>query len=210
MFLTMWNSFVKENDDFNKYKYDFPNTKENKGYVAPYAETPLDNEVTGQNIYLNIINQAHDYIYICTPYLIIDTDMINALTLAAKRGVDVRIVIPGIPDKKIVYLLSESYVDPLVLYGVKVYKYSPGFVHAKVFVADDKIATVGTINLDYRSLYLHFECGLYMENVECIKEIKEDMEDTISKSHEISKIEARPSLTKAIIQGLLRLFAPLM
>ena len=210
MFLTMWNSFAKVDDDFNKYKFNFPKSKEHKGYVAPYGETPLDNEITGQNIYLNIINQANDYIYICSPYLIIDTDMINALTLAAKRGVDVRIVIPGIPDKKIVYLLSESYIDPLVMYGVKVYKYSPGFIHAKVFVADDKVATVGTINLDYRSLYLHFECSMYMENVKCIKDIKKDMEETIDKSYEISKLEARPSLPKAVLQGLLRLFAPLM
>ena len=157
-----------------------------------------------------MINQANDYIYICTPYLIIDTNMINALTLAAKRGVDVRIVIPGIPDKKIVYLLSESYIDPLVICGVKVYKYSPGFVHAKVFVVDDKVATVGTINLDYRSLYLHFECGMYMQDVECIKDIKNDMSDTINKSHEVTEKEAKPALPKAIIQGILRLFAPLM
>jgi len=100
-----------------------------------------------------------------TPYLIIDTDMINALTLAAKRGVDVRVIIPVIPDKKLVYTLSESYVEPLVNSGVKVYKCTPGFVHGKVFVTDNHIATVGTINLDYRSLYLHFECGLYLEDV---------------------------------------------
>ena len=210
MFLTMWNSFRKKDSDFNKYKYHFPKSKVGEGYVAPYGETPLDDEVTGQNIYLNMINQANEYIYICTPYLIIDTEMINALTLAAKRGVDVRIVIPGIPDKKIVYLLSESYIDPLVICGVKVYKYSPGFVHAKVFVVDDKVATVGTINLDYRSLYLHFECGMYMEDVKCIKDIKEDMINTINKSHVVTKKEAKPILPIAIIQGILRLFAPLM
>ena len=136
--------------------------------------------------------------------------MINALVLAAKRGVDVRIVIPGIPDKKIVYLVSESYVDMLVKEGVKVYKYTPGFVHSKVFVSDDKIATVGTINLDYRSLYLHFECGLYMENVNCINDIKEDMDDTISKSKKISKEKRKPSIFKAVTQALLRLLAPLM
>ena len=136
--------------------------------------------------------------------------MKNALTLAAKRGVDVRIIIPGIPDKKIVYLLTESYIEPLVKYGVKVYKYTPGFIHAKVFVADDKVSTVGTINLDYRSLYLHFECAMYMENVKCIKDIKKDMEETINKSHKITKKEARPPLYISIIQSLLRLFAPLM
>lgn len=148
--------------------------------------------------------------YIFTPYLIIDTDMINSLNLAAKRGVDVRIVIPGIPDKKIVYTLSESHIEPLAKAGVKVYKYTPGFVHAKVFVSDDKIATVGTINLDYRSLYLHFECGCYMENVDVIKDIKKDMIETIEKSREVGKKEISPNFFKWIWQALLRLIAPLM
>ena len=171
MFLSIWNSFRHEDGDYTKFKYKFDNNI-NNGFVIPYGETPLDEEVTGEDIYLNIINQANKYVYIFTPYLIIDTDMINALNLAAKRGVDVRIVIPGIPDKKIVYTLSESYVEPLIKGGVKVYKYTPGFVHSKVFVADDNIATVGTINMDYRSLYLHFECGCYFENVDVIKDIK--------------------------------------
>ena len=210
MFLTIWNAFKKTDSNYEKYKYKYPKSKEHKGYVIPYGETPLDEEVTGQNIYLNIINQANDYVYICTPYLIIDTDMINALTLAAKRGVDVRIIIPGIPDKKIVYSLSESYIEPLVKYGVKVYRYTPGFVHSKMFLADDNIATVGTINLDYRSLYLHFECGLYLENVKCIKEIKNDMIDTLDKSKEVSRKEARPPFLKAVRQAILRLVAPLM
>ena len=210
MFLTMWNAYENIDKDFKKYKYTYPKEKENKGYIAPYGESPLDTEIAGQNIYLNIINKANDYVYICTPYLIVDTDMINALTLAAKRGVDVKIVIPGIPDKKMVYSLSESYVEALVKDGVKVYRYTPGFIHGKVFVSDDIVSTVGTINLDYRSLYLHFECGLYMENTKCIKDIKKDMLDTISKSKEITKKEAKPHLLKTIMQALLRLAAPLM
>ena len=120
----------------------------------PYGETPLDNEIVGENVYLNIINQAQKYVYIMTPYLIIDTDMINSLILAAKRGVDVRIVVPGIPDKKIVYSLTTSYFETLIKNGVKIYKYTPEFVHSKVFVSDDNIATVGSINLDYRSLFI--------------------------------------------------------
>lgn len=210
MFLTMWNAFRNEDVDFTKYKYDFKDKPINNGYVVPYGETPLDDDATGEDIYLNIINQANNYVYIFTPYLIIDTNMINALTLAAKRGVDVRIVIPGIPDKKIVYTLSESYVELLVKEGVKVYRYTPGFVHSKVFVSDDNIATVGTINMDYRSLYLHFECGAYLENVDVIKDIKNDLVETIEKSSEISKKEATPSLLKGIWQALLRLVAPLM
>ena len=210
MFLTMWNAFDKCDEDFTKYKYTYKKTKANKGYVIPYGETPLDNEIAGQNIYLNIINRANKYVYICTPYLIVDTEMVNALILAAKRGVDVRIVIPGIPDKKIVYTVSESYVEPLVKGGVKVYKYTPGFVHAKVFVADDTVATVGTINLDYRSLYLHFECGVYMEMCKCISDIKKDVVETIGKSKELTKSEVKPSFLKAILQSILRLIAPLM
>ena len=210
MFLTMWNAFKKEDTDFNKFKVDFSTKIGNGGYVIPYGETPLDEEITGEDVYLNIINQANHYVYIFTPYLIIDTDMINALSLAVKRGVDVRIVIPGIPDKKIVYTLSESYAEPLIKNGVKVYKYTPGFIHSKVFVSDDKIATVGTINMDYRSLYLHFECGCYFEQAEVINDIKKDVINTIEKSHEISKKEASPNLLKSTWQAVLRLVAPLM
>ena len=210
MFLTIWNSFREEDKDYNLFKYEFHDRTIQDGYIAPYGETPLDSEVTGEDIYLNIINQANDYVYIFTPYLIIDTDMINALNLAAKRGVDVRIVIPGIPDKKIVYTVSESYVEPLVKGGVKVYKYTPGFVHSKVFISDDHIATVGTINMDYRSLYLHFECGCYMEDVDVIKDIKKDLVETINVSKKITKEEAMPNIFKATWQALLRLVAPLM
>ncbi len=210
LFLTMWNAFKKTDKDFFQYKYEFKKSKKKNGFVVPYGESPLDEEITGEDIYLNIINQANHYIYIFTPYLIIDTDMINALTLAAKRGVDVRIVIPGIPDKKIVYTLSESYVTPLVKGGVKVYKYTPGFIHAKVFVADDTVATVGTINMDYRSLYLHFECGCYFEKVDVIKKIKMDADETIKKSHLISQKEASAKFLKAMWQAILRLIAPLM
>ncbi len=210
MFLTMWNTYKSEDKDFTKYRYDFKDKKETNSYVIPYGDTPLDDTGTGEDIYLNIINQAEHYVYIMTPYLIIDTDMINALTLAAKRGVDVRLVIPGIPDKKVVYTLSESYIEPLVKGGVKIYKYTPGFVHAKVFVSDDKVATVGTINLDYRSLYLHYECGVYLENHKVIEDIKSDLDNTISKSHNVTKKEATPKFLKNLWQAILRLFAPLM
>lgn len=210
MFLATWNSFREEDKDYTKFKYEYKERNIKNGFVAPYGETPLDEEITGEDVYLNIINQANKYVYIFTPYLIIDTDMINALNLAAKRGVDVRVVIPGIPDKKVVYTLSESYVTPLVEGGVKVYKYTPGFVHAKVFVSDDKVATVGTINMDYRSLYLHFECGCYLEDVDAIKDIKQDLDSTIKKSHQVTKKESNPGLLKATWQAVLRLIAPLM
>lgn len=210
MFLSMWNSYRNDDKNYNKFKYEFKGQYKENGYVAPYGESPLDDEIVGENVYLNIINQAKKYVYIFTPYLIIDTDMINALTLAAKRGVDVRIVIPGVPDKKIVYDLTSSYFKPLIKYGVKIYKYTKGFVHSKVFVSDDNISTVGTINMDYRSLYLHFECGIFMQDVDIIIDVKKDLEDAIADSHLVTKKEATPSFFKSIWQAVLRLFAPLM
>ena len=210
MFLTIWNSFKKEDKDYTKYKYNFKNKPKTNGYVIPYSESPLDEEQTGKDIYLNIINSSNNYLYIMTPYLIIDTDIINSLILSAKRGVDVKIIIPGIPDKKIVYTLSESYLETLVKGGVKIYKYTKGFVHAKVFLADDYISTVGTINLDYRSLYLHFECGLYLEDINVIDDIKKDITKTLEECHEVTVKEATPKFLKSIYQAILRLFAPLM
>ncbi len=210
LFLTMWNAFRPDDNNFEKYKYSFKNKNNNLGYACPYGETPLDDETTGENLYLNIINQAIKYVYIFTPYLIIDVDMENALSLAAKRGVDVKIIIPAIPDKKTVYMLSEAYMETLINNGVKVYKYTPGFLHSKVFVSDDKIATIGTINMDYRSLYLNFECGLYLEDAKVIDDIKKDFTSTLKKSHEVSKEEAKPKILKGIIQVLLKIFAPIM
>lgn len=211
MFLNMWNAYKKEDSNYNIFKYEFSKENLNNiGYVVPYFETPLDSEIVGENVYLNIINQATKYLYIFTPYLIIDTDMINSLILSAKRGVDVRIVVPGIPDKKIVYSLTTSYFETLIKNGVKIYKYTPGFVHSKVFISDDNIATVGTINLDYRSLYLHFECGVFMQDVDVINEVKKDLVETIEKSHLVSKKDATPKFFKGVWQAVLRLFAPLM
>ena len=207
MFLTLWNASRKEDENYEVYKHKFKKST-NNGYVVPYGENPLDDETMGENIYLNIINTANKYVYIFTPYLIIDTDVIDALTLASKRGVDVRIIIPNIPDKRMVYTISESYIEPLSSAGVKVYKYTPGFIHAKVFVSDDNKATVGTLNMDYRSLYLHFECGCYFENVDVIKDIKKDALETIEKSQLVEK--QKVSHVKSFWQSVLRLFAPLM
>jgi cardiolipin synthase len=209
MFLTIWNAYRNEDEDFALFKHKFKDDGIYRGFVAPYGETPFDREVTGEDVYLNIINQAKKYVYIFSPYLIIDTDMVNSLCLAAKRGIDVRIVIPGIPDKKIVYTVSESYILPLVKAGVKVYKYTPGFIHAKVFVSDDHIATCGTINMDYRSLYLHFENGIYLENNSEIKEIISDFEETLKDCHKLDDKDVKVGFFKNVWQAILRLLAPL-
>ncbi|MEG0855147.1 MAG: cardiolipin synthase [Terrisporobacter sp.] len=212
MFLEMWNSVRKTDEDYFIYNPEVyqVETIVNDGYVQPYGDSPLDEEIVGENVYMNIINTAKKYVYIFTPYLIIDNEMMTALCLAAKRGVDVKIVTPGIPDKKTVFKLTRSYYPQLIRDGVKIYEYTPGFIHAKVFLCDDEIATVGTINMDYRSLYLHFECGVYLYKNKCISNIKEDMLDTIEKSHEFSKEDIKEGRRYALWQAILRVFAPLM
>ena len=210
MFLTHWNALAKDKDiNFEVFRGEYEEGPAD-GWIAPYGETPLDNEITAQNIYMGILNQANDYVYIYTPYLIIDTELINALILAAKHGVDVRIMTPGIPDKKIVWYITRSYYRNLIEGGVKVFEYTPGFVHSKVFVSDDRNAVVGTINLDYRSLYLHFENGTYLYGSEKIADIKKDYLDACAKCNEISLEECWRGPVEEFLLSVLRLFAPLM
>ena len=170
----------------------------------------MDNENCAQNIYTNIINEANEYCYICTPYLIIDTEMINALILCAKRGVDIRIITPGIPDKKMVFAITRSYYEELIKGGVKIFQYDPGFVHAKVMVSDDEVATVGTVNLDYRSLYLHFENGAYLYGSKKIATVKNDLISMMEEGHELTLAECENGPVTEFLLSVLRLFAPLM
>lgn len=213
MFLSMWNIIVRSSEDYTQY---LPSVYQKKpfvddGFVQPYGDSPLDHENVGENIYLNIISRAKDYVYIFTPYLIIDHETLVTLCNAAKSGVDVRIVTPGIPDKKMVYLLTQSYYAPLIRAGVKIYQYTPGFIHAKCFVCDDEIATVGSVNLDFRSLYLHFECGVWMYRSKAVMQVKEDCLETFACSEEISlEFCTKRALPIRALQSLLRLFAPLM
>ena len=209
LFLTNWNAIRKTDDDYTVFKLDSV-TQHLDGYISPYGETPFDGENTGQNVYMNILNRANEYVYICTPYLIIDTELENALILAAKRGVDVRIITPGIPDKKIVWNITRSFYRNLIDGGVKIYEYTPGFIHGKVFVSDDIVATVGTINLDYRSLYLHFENGTYLYGSKKVLDVRDDMLDTISKSHQVQKGEIKDGLLRRLFIGVVKLFAPLL
>ncbi len=209
MFLTHWNAICHEDEDYEVFKCDEPLPGEKDGFIAPYGETPLDKEITAQNIYMSILNQAEDYCYIMTPYLIIDTEFINALILAAKSGVDVRLMTPGIPDKQIVWEITRSYYYQLIEGGVKIYEYTPGFVHAKVFVSDDYTATVGTVNLDYRSLYLHFENGTYLYGSKKVLEIRDDFLATQEKCHLVTLEEAKNKPLKEIALAFLRLVAPM-
>lgn len=181
------------------------------GFVQPYCDSPLDHEDVGENVYLNLIGHAKHYVYIFTPYLIIGSEMATALVNASKCGVDVRIVVPGIPDKKLVYLLTQANFANLIRGGVKIYKYAPGFIHSKCFVVDDVYAAVGTINLDYRSLYLHFECGTFMYRTKAVMQVKQDALATIDQSLLVTLSECQSKkLIVRMFMGALKLFAPLL
>lgn len=210
MFLETWNVANHGQEDYTVYRVDNPLQYHQDGYIIPYGDSPLDEEPVGEMVYLNMINQAHDYLYIDSPYLILTNALQMALINAVKRGVDVRICTPGIPDKKIVFKMTRSYYPTLVKNGIRIYEYSPGFNHAKNFVCDDKVATVGTINLDYRSLYLHFECGLYLYKNPVIMKMKQDFLDSISKSHEITLKEVETGRFRGLFEVILRVFAPLV
>ncbi len=180
------------------------------GFVQPYCDSPLDAHHVGEHVYLHLIDQAQKYLYIMTPYLIIDDGLLTALTLAAKSGVDVRIITPHKWDKRMVHLASRSYYRELIDGGVRIYEYTPGFIHSKVFVSDDIVASVGTTNLDFRSLYLHFECGAMMYRSEAVMHAKEDFLSTLPICKEILPEECKNGILTRMINSVLRLFAPLL
>lgn len=214
MFLTMWKYLTKSTPDaydcYMPRENDIARFKSN-GYVIPYTDSPLDDESVGENVYLNIINEAKEYVYITTPYLIIDNEMFTALTLAAKSGIDVRIITPHIADKWFVHAVTRAHYKKLTKLGVKIYEYTPGFIHAKNFVSDDSVAVVGTINLDFRSLYLHFECASWMYKTDCILDIKADFLKTLEQCQEITYRDCcGVNFFVRAGRALLRLFAPMM
>lgn len=212
MFLTMWQVTTGEEEDMEQYYpwKDAPCTVPSDGFVQPYADTPMDTDNVGEHVYLQLINNAKRYVYITTPYLIIDDSMISALSLAAKSGVDVRLITPHIWDKRFVHETTRSYYPELISAGVRIYEYSPGFIHSKTFVSDDRVATVGTANLDFRSLYMHYECGARFYGSEAVAKVRDDFLDTLEKCTEIRGKDCRVSLPERLTQDLLRLIAPLM
>ena len=211
LFLQMWNITEKE-PKFDPYLDDTGYVPENPaGYVIPYGDCPLDRDKAGEAVYMDMLSRAKDYVYIMTPYLILDGELETALKFAAERSVDVRIILPGIPDKKAAYALAKSHYRSLTGSGVKIYEYTPGFVHAKVVVSDDVKAVVGTINMDYRSLYHHFECATYLYKTSCIPDIKADYMDTLSKCRPVTEesIKNENKLYK-VFGVLMKFIAPLM
>lgn len=210
MFLSMWNVIEKRDIDYNKYLRNYKVDKAT-GYVMPYGDNPLDKYEISKDIYLDLINTSTKYIHIMTPYLILDYEILSALKYAAKRGVETILIMPCIPDKWYTYMLARSYYTELLESNVKIYEYNNGFVHAKEFISDDLEAIVGSINLDYRSLYLHFECAAYMYKCKEIKNIEKDFEETLVKCIEITKESNKNyNIFKKIFGRILRLFAPIM
>ena len=214
LFLEMWNA-NRPTDTREGVAVYMPDPTRSEaihcgGLVQPYGDSPVDSEILAENVYLNVINQATDYVYIYSPYVVIDYEMSRALSLAARRGVDVRLVVPAIPDKKIVYELTKSYFPELIENGVKVYKFTPGFVHSKVFLADDRQAVVGSVNLDYRSLTLHFENACMFVDHPVIPSVKADFEETFPRCEVVTVKKRRFDVLYDLYLGLLRLFAPLL
>jgi cardiolipin synthase len=211
LFLQMWN-IDEEQAVFEPWvSCDTGEKESDDGFVLPYGDCPLDDDKVGEMVYMDIFNRAVDYVHVMTPYLILDGELETAIKFAAQRGVDVKLILPGIPDKKAPYALAKSHYKRLVDAGVKIYEYDPGFVHAKVFVSDDCKAVVGTINLDYRSLYHHYECACYMYKTSCIPEIEKDFQATLAKcrvvTHETIKNE---KLYYKIMGKLMQFIAPMM
>lgn len=213
MFLTLWEYLRGVDEDFSRFKAKIPKNRVNisTGYYQPFSDSPLDDEHVGEIVYMNLINKAKRYVFITTPYLIIDHDMIRTLTSAAKSGIDVRIITPHCADKWYVHIVTKMNYKVLVESGVKIYEYTPGFIHAKTLVADDEYGVVGTINMDYRSFFMHFECGVWMYKCTPLKDIREDFLNTLSVCKEI-KLEDFKDIKwyKALIGSVLRIFAPLM
>ena len=210
LFLSQWNVAVGDSDkDFSKYAPTL--MAKDDGYVQPFGDNPLDEVAMAETAYLQIINMAKKYVWITTPYLVITRNMINALSVAAQSGVDVRIVVPKIPDKKYVYEVSQSYYLELIKAGIKIFEYTPGFIHSKMFISDDKVSIIGTVNMDYRSFYLHFECGVAFFLSSIIEDVKKDFQNLFEISEPIDYDKASKVLIiRRIYRLVVRLFAPIL
>ena len=212
LFLQMFDSTAKTNSDYSAYLGVEYEKFGDGGYVTFFGDgpKPIYDEMVGANNYINILNSAKDYAYITTPYLIPDYNLLSALRNASFRGVDVRIITPRIPDKKIVFNMTRSNYKYLISSGVKIYEYKPGFIHAKGIIADGETAFVGTVNLDYRSLVHHYECGAVMHNTPCIKDIKDDFDKTLSASEQITDCNFRMGVIASFVNAVLNIFAPML
>ena len=212
MFLQMWNVSERGKEDYAKYLTPKSlDIRRELGFVLPYADSPFDHENIGEQVYFHLLNHAKKYVHIMTPYLILDNEMVTNLTYTAKCGIEVIIIMPHIPDKWYAFAVAQTYYEELISAGVQIYEYTPGFVHAKVFVSDNDTATVGTINLDYRSLYHHFECGTFIYNNPVVWEIERDFQNTLKACQKITMLDVKARrIGMKMVGRVLRLIAPLM
>lgn len=214
LFLEMWNLPEEEDSEEDVRKYIISSRKrieEAQGYIVPFGDTPLDDDEVGKRVYIDILNTSKEYVHITTPYLVIDYEIYEAIKYATRRGVEVSIIMPHMPDKKYAFYLARTYYPELLEAGVKIYEYKEGFVHAKMSVADTNKAMVGTVNHDFRSLYLHYECGALLMDVPQIVDIEQDFQDMIQKSIPITKeiYKALPWYQRLYGQAI-KLVAPLL
>lgn len=211
MFLQTWGISEKEIEHERFLSFPTMPVETAKGYVIPYGDRPLDDDKLGERVYMDILNRALEYVHIMTPYLILDGEIEAALKFAAERGVEVALILPGIPDKIVPYSLAKTHYASLLESGVKIYEYTPGFVHAKVCVSDTLEAVVGTINLDYRSLYHHFECAAYLYDTDCVPEIEADFQAALAKCRQVTKETIRKEKWYLKLLGcLMKAVAPLL
>lgn len=211
MFLQMWHITPEEQEDFNRFRPKDSADFDTDGFVLPYGDSPMDTETVGKGAYLDIINKAKNYVHITTPYLVLDNELVTALCNAAKSGVDIKIITPNVPDRWYMYIVAWSFYGELISSGVQIYEYVPGFIHGKTFVSDDEIAVVGSINLDYRSLYLHFECACWFYKNKVVGEVEKDFAKTLKKCSAITLEDCQliPWYRK-LVGSFLRIFSPLM
>ena len=208
MFMEFWNAFSPDKIPLTCLETG-GSSADNDGYIFSYYDSPMNDEPASNTLYCELLSQAERYVWFYTPYLMLGDTLMDAFVRAARRGVDVRIIMPGIPDKKLIYRLSRSYYRPLLTAGVKIYEYTPGFVHAKACICDDKIAAVGTVNLDYRSLFLHFECNSVFYGSKLIDSVHTDYQNTLAQCQERTLDNMKEGLWQWIFDGILRIFAPL-
>ena len=213
MFLTFWNAFALKKGETGTPMPALQDSaeapRETDGYVLSYYDSPLAHEATSNQLFIDLLSQSTDYAWFFTPYLMLGDDLMAAMLAAARRGVDVRIIMPGIPDKKLIFRMSRSFYQVLLNGGVKIYEYTPGFIHAKSFVSDDKVATIGTVNLDYRSLFLHFENNSLFYRSGIVEKIKEDFLATQALCSAVQPYDKKRYSRRWAVDGLLRIFAPL-